>query len=87
MDFLFTKLAAVALVQLTTEALVHEIMQSVAQRNQMNLIDNFTHESLLQEQSCLFLTDATLPHVEQSSVVELSDGTTMRTLHVIGIDF
>jgi hypothetical protein len=44
---LFTEFAARAFVELTTEALLYEIMQAVAERFELHVIDDFVDEGIL----------------------------------------
>ena len=48
---LFTELAAFTLVQLSAETLLDQIMQTVAQRFQLHVVDDLINESVLQEQT------------------------------------
>ena len=61
-------------------------METVAQWLQLHLVDDFIDKCELEEQLCLFTAHATLLHIEKSSIVELTYRTTMRTLHIIGIN-
>ena len=46
---LFAELAACAFIQLATEALFYQIVQTVAQRLQLHLIDNLIDKGVLQQ--------------------------------------
>ena len=84
---LAAKLTALALREFTAETLVDKVAQAVAQGLEGDVVDDFRHEGLLQQQACLALGDASLAHVEQGGIVELSDSGSMRALHIVGIDF
>ena len=60
-------------------------MKAVAQRFELYLVYHFVDERELEEQLCLLLADAALTHVEQSCIVELTHGRSMRALHVVGV--
>lgn len=47
-------------------------MQAIAQWLKLYLVDNLVDECELKKQFSLLLADATLAHIEQCSVVELS---------------
>ena len=84
--YLTTKPAALTFAELAAEALLHKIVQTVAKRNELHLVDDFVDESKLQQQFGLLHGNATLLHIEQGRIVELSYGAAMGTLHIIGID-
>ena len=60
-------------------------MQAVAQWFKLYLVDHLIDKGELKEQFGFLLADATLSHIEQCGVVELSYGRTMRAFHVISI--
>ena len=70
--FLFAELAACTLVQLATEPLLYQIMQAVAERLQLHVVDDFIDERILQEHLRLLERNATLLHIEERCVVELT---------------
>ena len=84
---LFTELTARTLVQLATEALLYQVVQTVAQWFQLHLVDDLIDKGVLQQQFRLIERDTTLTHIEQGGIVQLSDGRTVGTLHVVSIDF
>ena len=84
---LAAKLTTLALREFTAETLVDKVAQAVAKGFKGDGIDDLGDKSLLQEQSGLALGDASLAHVEQGGIVELSNSGTMRALHIVGIDF
>ena len=63
------------------------MMESVAQWFHLDAVNHLTHESILEEQACLFHGDASLLHIEESLVIELSHRRAMSTLHIIRIYF
>ena len=83
---LLTQLAALAATELTAEALLHKIMETLTQWGKRNLVDDLTHEGKLQQQAGFLDRDATLLHVEQGGIVELAHGAAMRALHVVGVN-
>ena len=84
---LLAELAALAFVEFAAEALLYQVVQAVAEGFEAHLVDDFVDEGVLQQELGLVERDATLAHVEQGGVVELPNGRTVRTLHVVGIDF
>ena len=85
--FLFAESAAVAFVELASEALFHQIVETVTERFEIHVIDNFVDEGILQQQFGFFERDASLTHVEEGGIIELTHGRAMRALHVVGINF
>lgn len=83
---LFLNPAILTVAKLTAEALLHEVMEPVAQGFELDLVNDLTNESKLQKQLSLMLVDTALLHIEKRSVVELSHRRAMSTLHVVGID-
>ena len=83
---LFTEPAASALVQLSSEALLHQIVKAVTEGFELHVIDDLVDEGILQEQFGLFEGDASLAHIEESRIVELAYGRTMSTLHIVGVN-
>ena len=69
---LFTELTTLALVQLAPKALLHQVVQAVAQRFQFHLIDDLVDKRILQQYLSLLKRYATLSHIEQRSVVQLA---------------
>ena len=51
------------------------------------MVDYFVDKSKFEQQLRLFLTYATLAHVEQSGIVKLTYGRPMRTFHIVGVYF
>ena len=60
-------------------------MQAVAQWFKLYLVYHFIDKSELKEQFGLLLADATLSHIEQCGIIELSYGRAMRAFHVVGV--
>lgn len=84
--YLLAKLAALALIEFTTESLLYEMMQAITQWLQLHLVDDFVDKCKLKEQLSLLTAHTTLLHIEQGGIVELTNSTTVRTLHIIGIN-
>ena len=61
-------------------------METVAKRFELHLVDDLVDKGILQEQLSLSERDATLAHIEEGRIVELSYRRAMGTLHVVGID-
>ena len=83
---LFTNSATGTFVEFATEAFLYKVMKAIAEGFKIHVVDNFVDEGILQQEFGLFKRDASLTHVEERSVVELSNGRTMSTLHIVGID-
>ena len=83
---LFTESAASAFVQFAAEALLNEVVEAVAEGFEFHLVNDLVDKGVLQEESGLFEGDASLAHVEQGRIVELSNGRSMGALHIVGID-
>ena len=62
------------------------MMQAIAQWLQLHLVDDFVDKCKLKEQLSLLAAHTTLLHIEQCGIVELTYSTSMRTLHIIGIN-
>jgi ABC-type transport system involved in cytochrome bd biosynthesis fused ATPase/permease subunit len=71
---LLAEFAALALVQFATEALLYQIVQTVAQRLQFHVVDDLVDEGVLQQQAGFLEGDASLLHVEQGGIVQLTNG-------------
>ncbi len=83
---LFTYRASLTLVQLTAETLLYQQMQAIFQSIQTDRIDHFVDKGKHQQQTGLARGDATLLHIEQCGIVELTHSSSMATLHIIGIN-
>ena len=83
---LFAELATLTLCQFATEALLHEMMEAVAQRLKGDLVYHLSDEGELKEELCILLADATLTHIEEGGVIELTYRRAVRTLHVVGVN-
>ena len=83
---LLAEFATGAFVEFATEALLYEVVQAVAEGFELHVVDDLVDEGVLQQELCLGQRDAPLAHVEQCRIVELSDGGTVGTLHVVGIN-
>ena len=79
-------MAALAFVELATEALLYQVVQTVAQGDESHVVDDLIDEGVLQEQLGFLKGYASLTHVEESGIVELANSRSVGTLHVIGID-
>ena len=84
--YLFAESAALALAELSSEAFLYKVVQTVAQGTELHLVYHLVDECLLEEQTCLGKADATLPHVEQGCIVQLAYSGAVGTLHIVGID-
>ena len=62
------------------------MMQAIAQWLQLHLVDDFVDKCKLKEQLSLLTAHTTLLHIEQCRIVELTNSTTMRTFHIVGIN-
>ena len=62
------------------------MMETITQWLQLHFVDDFVDKRKLKEQLCLLTAHASLLHVEESGIVELTYRATMRTLHVVGIN-
>ena len=62
------------------------MMQAITQWFQLHLVDDFVDKCKLKEQLSLLAAHTTLLHIEQGGIVELTYSTSMRTLHIIGIN-
>ena len=76
--------AALTLVELAPKAFFHEMMEPVSQRSQVHLVDHFVDKGKFKQQLGFLLADASLSHIEQSSIVELSYGRPVGTFHIVG---
>ena len=83
---LFAEFTACTLVKFSAEALFYQMVKTVAERFELHLVDDFIDKGILKEQFSLIKRDASLAHIKQGGIVELSDGGAMGTLHVVGID-
>lgn len=83
---LFTQLASVAFTKFASEALFYKVVKAVAQRLQLYAVNNLVDKGKLQKQVCLVAGYATLLHIEQGGIAELSHSGAVGTLHVVGVD-
>ena len=51
------------------------------------MVDDLVDEGVLQQELGLVERDTSLTHIEKGCIVELANGRTMGTFHVISIDF
>ena len=86
-SLLLTHAASLTLAQLATESFLHEIVQAVAQRFEINLVDYLVDEGKLEQQLGFLLAYAALAHIEEGGIVELAHGAAMGALDIVGIDF
>ena len=49
-------------------------METVTERLELHMVDDFVDEGILQEQFGLFEGDASLTHIEEGRIVELTYG-------------
>lgn len=61
------------------------MMKAITKRLQFHLVNNFVDKRKLKKQLCLLKAYTALLHIEQGSIVKLTDSAAMRTLHIIGI--
>ena len=83
---LFAEFTACTLVKFSAETFFYQMVKTVAERFELHLVDDFIDKGILKEQFSLIKRDASLAHIKQGGIVELSDGGAMGTLHVVGID-
>ena len=83
---LFAEFTAIAFVELTSETLFHQIMEAVAKRFELHVVDDLIDEGILEQEFGLLKRDATLTHIEEGRIVELTYRLAMGTLHIVGID-
>lgn len=83
---LFTDLAAIACAESTAETFLHQLVETVAQGFQFDLVNDLANKGKLQQKLCLMLINTPLLHVEFGGVVELSHRGAMRALYVVGIN-
>ena len=62
------------------------MVQTVAQGFKLHLVDYLVDKGILEQRFCLLERDAALTHIEESRIVELTNGRSMGTLHIIGIN-
>jgi len=70
---LFTEFATCTLVELAAEALLYEIVQAVAEGFELHVVDDLVDEGILQQHPGFGEGDASLTHVEQRRIVELTN--------------
>ena len=83
---LFAEFATGAFVEFATEALLYEVVEAVAEGFELHVVDDLVDEGILQEHFGFLQRNASLTHIEKGSIVELTNGRAMSTLHVVGID-
>lgn len=66
---LFAKSAVSTLVKFSTETLLHLHVELLTQWLKLYLVDDLSHECVLQEGARFLLADASLTHIEESSLV------------------
>ena len=86
-SFLFAKTAVFAFVKFATEAFLYLDIEFLAQWLVFDLVDDLSHEGVLQQGACFGLGDATLTHIEERCLVHHTDCGTVGAFHVVGIDF
>ena len=83
---LLAELASLAFVQLSAETHLYKMVQPVLERLELHLVDDLIDEGKLKEQFRFLGTHTALLHVEESSIVELSDGGTVVALYIVGVN-
>ena len=73
--------------QLTTQTAFDHVVDMLVQHLVTDVVADLSGESIHQQNPCIGLADATLTHIKHGFLVKLACGGTMRTLHVVGIDF
>ena len=62
------------------------MVQAVTKSFEAHAINNFAYKGTHEELACFTEADTTLLHIEESIFVELTYGSTVATLHIIGIN-
>ena len=75
-----------ALAELTTEALLYQVVQAVAQSLEAYLVNDLADKGSHQELASFDIADTALLHIEEGIFVELTYGSTMTTLDIICVD-
>ena len=83
---LLAEFATGAFVEFATEAFLYEVVQAVAEGFELHVVDDLVDEGVLKQHLRLVERNATLTHIEQRCIVELTNGRTVRTLYVVGIN-
>ena len=83
---LLAELASLAFVQLSAETHLYKMVQPVPERLEFHLVDNLIDKGKFKEQFCFLGTYAALLHVEEGSIVELSDGGAVVALYIVGVN-
>jgi hypothetical protein len=83
---LLAEFATGAFVEFAAEAFLYEVVQAVAEGFELHVVDDLVDEGVLQQHFGFLQRNATLAHIEEGSIVELTNGRTVRTFHVIGIN-
>ena len=86
-QWLLTHFAAFALTQFASETQINQMRQTLMQQRYLHMAQHLVDKGMLQQQSGLSLGNTALAHVEQSLLVEFTDGRSVVTLHVVGINF
>jgi hypothetical protein len=73
--------------ELASETLLHKMVKAVAEGFELHLVDDLVDKGVLKEELGFLQRDASLSHIEESGIVELTNGRAMSTLHVVSIDF
>ena len=83
---LFAELAALAFVEFSAETFFYQVVEAVAEGFELHVVDDFVDEGILKEQFSLIERDASLAHIKQGGIVQLTYRRAVSTLHIIGID-
>ena len=84
-QWLLTHFAAFAFTQFASETQINQMRQTLMQQRYLHMAQHLVDKGMLQQQSGLSPGNAALAHVEQSLLVEFTDGRSVVTLHVVGI--
>ena len=83
---LFAEFTALTFVEFPAETLFHQMVETVAEGFELHVVDDFVDEGILKEQFSLIKRDASLAHIKQGGIVQLTYRRAVSTLHIIGID-
>ena len=68
----FTEFTACALVEFASESFLYKVVETITKRFELHVIDDLIDESVLQEEFSLSQRDASLTHIEEGCIVELT---------------
>ena len=87
LNILFTETTVLTLVEFATETFLHLHIEFLSQRFELDLVDDLSHESILEQGACLCFRDATLTHIEEGCFIHHTHCGAMGTLDIVCIDF